>query len=170
MACTDGWLRVDRVTATPTALAALARLREQRGAVILYQSGGCCDGSLPVCLEQGDLRIGDGDVLLGSVGDCPVYIDDRQYAVWKHTQLIIDVGEGEPEGFSLPAGDHRQFVTRSRVFSPAELASLRGNRRLVPIRGRRTIIMSQPVPEPAVTILAGVGSHHQGAVYPCTRR
>jgi uncharacterized protein (DUF779 family) len=128
MAETDGQLRVDRVTATPAALAALARLREQRGALILYQSGGCCDGSLPVCLEQGDLRIGDGDVLLGSVGGCPVYIDDRQYAVWKHTQLIIDAGEGEPEGFSLPTGDGRHFVTRSRVFSPAELAALPVNR------------------------------------------
>ncbi|HTX27163.1 MAG TPA: DUF779 domain-containing protein [Streptosporangiaceae bacterium] len=124
MASTGGRPRIDRVTATPAALAALARLRERRGAVLLYQSGGCCDGSLPVCLEQGDLRIGDGDVLLGLVGGCPVYIDNRQYAVWKHTQLIIDVGEGEPEGFSLPAGDGRQFVTRSRVFSPAELASL----------------------------------------------
>jgi len=117
--------RVDRVTATPAALAALARLRRQRGAVILYQSGGCCDGSLPVCLEQGDLRIGDGDVLLGSVGGCPVYIDDRQYAAWKHTQLIIDVGEGEPEGFSMPADGGRHFMTRSRVFSAGELAALR---------------------------------------------
>jgi uncharacterized protein len=115
---------VDRVTATPSALAALAQLRKRRGAVIFYQSGGCCDGSLPVCLEQGDLRIGDGDVYLGSVGGCPVYIDDRQYAVWKHTQLIIDIGEGEPEGFSLPAGDDLHFVTRSRVFSPDELAAL----------------------------------------------
>jgi uncharacterized protein len=126
MAEAGGRPRVDRVTATPAALTALARLREQRGALILYQSGGCCDGSLPVCLEQGDLRIGDGDVLLGSVGGCPVYIDDRQYAVWQHTQLIIDVGEGEPEGFSLPAGAERHFVTRSRVFSPAELAALLG--------------------------------------------
>jgi len=121
----DGSPRVERVTATPAALAALAGLHERRGAVILYQSGGCCDGSVPVCLDQGELHIGDGDVLLGSVGGCPVYIDDRQYAVWKHTQLIIDVGEGEPEGFSLPAGADRRFVTRSRVFSAAELAALR---------------------------------------------
>jgi len=63
---------LDRVTATPAALTALARLREQRGAVILYQSGGCCDGSLPICFDQADLIIGDGDVLLGSVGECPV--------------------------------------------------------------------------------------------------
>jgi hypothetical protein len=87
---------VDRVTATPAALAALARLREQRGTVILHQSSGCC----------------------------PVYIDDRQFAVWKHTQLIIDVGAEEPEGFSLPAGDDQHFITSSRVFSPAELAAL----------------------------------------------
>jgi hypothetical protein len=120
----DGQPHVDRVTATPAALAALARLREQHGAVILYQSGGCCDGSLPICLEQGELRIGDGDVLLGLVGGCPVYIDDRQFAVWKHTQLIIDVGAGEPEGFSWPAGDDQHFITRSRVFSPAEQAVL----------------------------------------------
>jgi uncharacterized protein (DUF779 family) len=120
----DGQPQVERVTATPAALAALARLREQRGAVLLYQSGGCCDGSLPMCFERSDLRIGDGDVLLGSVGDCPIYIDDRQYAVWKHTQIIIDVGEGEPEGFSLPADDDQHFITRSRVFSPAELAAL----------------------------------------------
>ena len=66
----NGQPHVDRVTATPAALAALARLREQRGAVILFQSGGCCDGSLPICLEQGELRIGDGDVLLGLVGGC----------------------------------------------------------------------------------------------------
>ena len=85
---------------------------------------GCCDGSLPICLQQGELRIGDGDVLLGSVGGCPVYIDDRQFAVWKHTQLIIDVGPEEPEGFSLPAGNDQHFITRSRVFSPAELATL----------------------------------------------
>ncbi|MGD0608144.1 MAG: DUF779 domain-containing protein [Streptosporangiaceae bacterium] len=105
--------RFDRVTATPAALTALARLREQRGAVILYQSGGCCDGSLPICFDQEDLIIGDGDVLLGSVGDCPVYIDARQHQLWQHTQLIIDVGEGEPEGFSLPAGPGQHFVTRS---------------------------------------------------------
>jgi uncharacterized protein (DUF779 family) len=108
---------IDRVTATPAALTALARLREQRGAVILYQSGGCCDGSLPICFDQEDLIIGAGDVLLGSAGGCPVYIDARQYEGWKHTQLIVDVGEGEPEGFSWPAGPGQHFVTRSRVLT-----------------------------------------------------
>jgi len=116
----------DRVIATPDALAALATLRQQRGPLILYQSGGCCDGSLPVCLLDGDLRIGDADVLLGRVGDCPVYIDNRQYEVWKHTQLIIDVGDGEPEGFSIPAARGRQFVTRSRLLPPAEPTEKKG--------------------------------------------
>lgn len=118
-------LHIDRVTATPAALTALARLHQWRGPVVLYQSGGCCDGSLPLCFDRADLLIGDGDVLLGWVGDCPVYIDDRHYEVWQHTQLIIDVAEGEPEGFSLPAGDDEHFVTRSRLFSPGELAALR---------------------------------------------
>lgn len=104
-----------RVTATPAALTALARLREQRGPVVLYQTGGCCDGSLPICFIRGDLLIGDGDLLLGQVGDCPVYIDDRHYQVWQHAQLIIDVAEGQPEGFSLPAGQDKHFVTRSRA-------------------------------------------------------
>ena len=101
-----------RVTATPPALTALARLRERRGPVILYQSGGCCDGSLPLCCDQEDLLIGGGDVLFGWVGDCPVYVDDRHYEAWQHTQLILDVGAGEPEDFSLPAGDDEHFVTR----------------------------------------------------------
>jgi uncharacterized protein len=124
MAETGGRLRVDRVTATPAALAALARLREQRGSLILYQSGGCCDGSLPVCLEQGDVRIGDGDVLLGSVGGCPVYIDDRQYAVWKHTQLIIDAGEGP--GFWFPGSGPQSASSRcgSRCYSTASSAGI----------------------------------------------
>jgi uncharacterized protein (DUF779 family) len=120
----DSQLHVDRVTATPAALTALARLCQQRGSVILYQVSGRRDGSSPICFGQGDLLIGDGDVLLGRVGDCPVYFDGRMYEIWKHTQLIIDVAEGAPEAFSLPAGDDEHFVTRFRVFSPRELAAL----------------------------------------------
>jgi len=66
---------------------------------MLFQSGGCCDGSLPICFDAGELIVGDHDVLLGELGGCPFYIDERQYEVWKHTQLILDVGDGEPEGF-----------------------------------------------------------------------
>jgi|BarGraNGADG00312_1021997.scaffolds.fasta_scaffold17071_1 uncharacterized protein len=110
------------VVATPVALEAIARLVAARGRVMFFQSGGCCDGSLPMCFDDGEFIIGDHDVLLGEVGGCPFYIDVRQYEVWKHTQLILDVGAGEPEGFSLAAGDGKHFITRSRVCAcePAE--------------------------------------------------
>ena len=112
------------VVATPAALEAIGRLVADRGPVMFFQSGGCCDGSLPMCFEDGEFLVGAHDVLLGAVGGMPFYIDHRQYEVWKHTQLILDVGEGEPEGFSLAAGEGRHFVTRSRVCScqPEQLA------------------------------------------------
>ena len=76
---------VARVVATHAALEAVARLRDRRGPIMFYQSGGCCDGSLPMCFGDGELIIGDNDVLLGHVGDSPFYIDHRQFAVWEHT-------------------------------------------------------------------------------------
>jgi uncharacterized protein len=107
------------VVATPVALESIARLMAERGLVMFFQSGGCCDGSLPMCFGHGEFIIGDHDVLLGEVGGCPFYIDGRQYEVWKHTQLILDVGEGEPEGFSLAAAEGKHFITRSRVCAGA---------------------------------------------------
>jgi len=106
------------VTATPAALEAIAGLVAARGALMFYQSGGCCDGSLPMCFDDGEFLIGDHDVLLGTLGGAPFYIDPRQYEVWKHTQLILDVGEGAPEGFSLAAGPDTHFITRSRMCTP----------------------------------------------------
>lgn len=103
------------VVATPAALEAIARLAAQRGPVMFFQSGGCCDGSLPLCFAAGEFLVGDHDVRLGEVGGMPLYIDHRQYETWKHTQLILDVGEGDPEGFSLAAGEGKHFITRSRV-------------------------------------------------------
>jgi hypothetical protein len=105
------------VVATTAALDAIAQLVEQRGPVMFFQSGGCCDGSLPMCFEDGELVIGPHDVLLGRVGGCPFYIDGRQHEVWKHTQLVLDVGNGAPEGFSLPAGTDAHFVIRSKVLA-----------------------------------------------------
>ena len=112
------------VIATEGALAAIADLAQDQGPVMFFQSGGCCDGSLPICFADGEFVIGDHDVLLGHVGGYSFYIDHRQYEAWKHTQLILDVGVGEPEGFSLAAGEERHFITRSRVFSEEELAAL----------------------------------------------
>jgi hypothetical protein len=118
---------VARVVATPAALEAIAQLVAERGPVMFFQSGGCCDGSLPMCFADGEFVIGSHDVLLGEVGGCPFYIDARQYQVWKHTQLILDVGIGEPEGFSLAAGEDRHFIIRSKVFTAAEQAVLEGS-------------------------------------------
>jgi uncharacterized protein (DUF779 family) len=115
---------VARVVATPAALEAIAQLVREEGPVMFFQSGGCCDGSLPICFADGEFVVGDHDVRLGDVGGSPFYIDARQFQVWKHTQLILDVGTGEPEGFSLAAGEDLHFIPRSRVFTPQEQAQL----------------------------------------------
>lgn len=124
---TDEQGMVARVVATSAALEAIAQLVAARGPVMFFQSGGCCDGSLPMCFADGEFVIGSHDVLLGEVGGCPFYIDARQYQVWKHTQLILDVGIGEPEGFSLAAGEDRHFIILSKVFAATEQAMLEGN-------------------------------------------
>lgn len=82
---------------------------------MFYQSGGCCDGSLPICFKLGEFIIGENDILLGRIDDTPVYIDNRQYEVWKNSQLILDVAKGEPQGFSIGAGDNLHFVTKSKI-------------------------------------------------------
>ena len=122
----DGKGTLARVVARPAALEAIAQLAAARGPVMFFQSGGCCDGSLPLCFADGEFVIGSHDVRLGDVGGCPFYIDARQFRVWKHTQLILDVADGDPEGFSLAAGEGRHFVIRSKTFTVAEQAVLNG--------------------------------------------
>jgi hypothetical protein len=112
---------VPRVLAAPAALDAIRQVMAEHGPILFFQSGGCCDGSLPLAFTDGEFIIGSHDVRLGTVGGCPFYMDGRQFALWKHTQLILDVGAGEPEGFSLAAGVDRHFITRSRVFGEDEL-------------------------------------------------
>jgi uncharacterized protein (DUF779 family) len=102
-----------RVVATAAARQAIRRLRAVRGPLMFHQSGGCCDGSLPICLDEGELLVGDGDVLLGEIDGCAFYIDARQDAAWGKPELILDVEPGAPEGFSLAAGDDHHFVTRT---------------------------------------------------------
>lgn len=107
-----------RVVASPAAAEAIKRVKAERGPLMFFQSGGCCDGSLPMCFENGELLVGDGDVLLGSLDGCPFYIDGRQDVAWGYPQLTLDVAPGSPEGFSLAAGDGQHFVTRSSVCVP----------------------------------------------------
>lgn len=109
-----------RVIATPAAEQAIRELVAKRGELMFFQSGGCCDGSLPICFDRGELVLNDRDVLLGHVAGSPFYIDHRQFEAWKHTQLILDVRPELPEGFSLPAGHDGHFVTNSRLYCDGE--------------------------------------------------
>lgn len=114
-----------RVCATPAAVAWIARLTDRHGPLMFHQSGGCCDGSAPMCYLRGEFRVGAQDVLLGHVaGDTPVWIGARQFEYWRHTQIVIDVVPGRGAGMSLEAPEGVRFVTRSRVFSDPEAALL----------------------------------------------
>ena len=120
---------VQKVIATPAALELIQLLRERHGPLLFHQSGGCCDNSAANCFLPGEITMGAGDVLLGEIGGCPFYMSTSQYEYWKHTQLIIDVIEGHGGTFSLEGPEGKAFHTRSRVFTPAELAEISGGRR-----------------------------------------
>jgi uncharacterized protein len=119
-----------RVGISSEAAALLRRLRARHGPLMFHQSGGCCDGSAPMCYPRSEFIVGDQDVLLGvlsdepGAGETPVWISGSQYALWKHTQLLIDVVPGRGAGFSVEAPEGVRFLTRSRVFDPAEQAWL----------------------------------------------
>ncbi|MEQ8273064.1 MAG: DUF779 domain-containing protein [Deltaproteobacteria bacterium] len=112
------------MVATDAARELIARLRARHGALIFHQSGGCCDGSAPMCFPEGEFKIGERDVLLGAIEDTPVYIGGAQFERWRHTQLVLDAVPGRGAGFSLESPTGMRFLTRSRVFSEAELAAL----------------------------------------------
>ncbi len=105
----------NKVTATPAALELIEEIKADHGEIMFHQSGGCCDGSSPMCYAQGDFLVGDHDVLLGEIGGAPFYISGSQFEAWKHTNLIIDVVEGRGGMFSLDNGRERRFLTRSEV-------------------------------------------------------
>jgi len=115
---------VERVPATPAALELIAVLREQHGDLMFHQSGGCCDGSSPMCYPLGEFLVGDSDVKLGEIGGCPFYMSSAQFEYWQHTHLTIDVVPGRGGMFSLEGPTGRRFLTRSRLFSEAESAEL----------------------------------------------
>lgn len=115
---------VPRVLCTDAAAALIASLHDRHGPLVFHQSGGCCDGSAPMCFAEGEFRIGERDVLLGRIAGCPVYIGGQQFEYWAHTQLIIDVVPGRGASFSLEAPEGVRFLTRSRVFTDEEAALL----------------------------------------------
>jgi len=116
-----------RVTATPAALALIAELRAEYGPILFHQSGGCCDGSSPMCYPAGEFHIGESDILLGELDGVPVYIGAAQGEAWAHTQLILDVVPGRGGMFSLDNGREVRFLTRGRVLTQVSPAPERSD-------------------------------------------
>jgi uncharacterized protein (DUF779 family) len=115
---------VPRVLLTGKSAELIARLKAQHGPLMFHQSGGCCDGSTPMCFSAGEFRVGAQDVLMGEIAGCEFYIGAAQFEYWQHTQLIIDVVPGRGAGFTLEAPEGVRFLTRSRVFTDSEVAEL----------------------------------------------
>ena len=115
----------EQVLCTPAAAALVDKLSVRHGELMFHQSGGCCDGSSPMCYGRGELLVGDGDVLLGTPAGTPFYMSRSQYDYWKHTQLTLDVVPGRGGMFSLEGPEGVRFHIRSRVFSDDEIAALR---------------------------------------------
>jgi len=115
---------VPRVIATPAALKLIDELRTEHGTLLFHQSGGCCDGSSPMCYPKSDFIVGDRDVHMGDIGGAPFFMSPSQFDYWKHTQLIIDVVPGRGGMFSLENGRDQRFLTRSRLFSDGETERL----------------------------------------------
>lgn len=114
-----------RVSATPAALELIARLQAEHGELMFHQTGGCCEGSAPLCLKEGEIFIGSADVRLGEIGGVPFYMSRSQFAYWEHTHLIVDaVPGGGSNAFSLDGPTGWAFLTRSRLYSAEEWAVL----------------------------------------------
>ena len=115
---------VARLDVTDAAAAVIDQLRAQHGELMFHQSGGCCDGSSPMCFAKGDFRIGASDVWLGQIHGCDFYMSSDQFDYWKHTHLTIDVTPGRGASFSLEIPMGVRFMIRSRLFTEVEYASL----------------------------------------------
>ena len=116
--------KIPRVKITEEAAAVVDRLRAKHGELMFHQSGGCCDGSSPMCFPKGEFRVGAADVWLGEVAGCDFYMAKDQFEFWQHTELTIDVVEGRGASFSLEIPLGVRFVTKSRVFSYEESQNL----------------------------------------------
>jgi uncharacterized protein (DUF779 family) len=117
-------MSVARVISTPESVELINRLRSLHGPLMFHQSGGCCDGSQPMCFQEGEFKIGSSDVCLGDVEGCKFYMSADQYEYWKHTQLILSVTPGRGSSFSLEIPLGVRFYIQSRVFTDDELAQV----------------------------------------------
>ncbi|MEY3198321.1 MAG: hypothetical protein RJA13_279 [Bacteroidota bacterium] len=115
---------VKRVTISEEASAVVKELKSKFGSLMFHQSGGCCDGSQPMCFEKGDFKVGNSDVCLGTIEDCEFWMSKDQFEYWQYTQLHIHISKGRGSSFSLEIPMGLRFLTQSRMFTDAELKEL----------------------------------------------
>lgn len=115
---------VKRVTISEEARAVVKELKSKFGNLMFHQSGGCCDGSQPMCFEKGDFKVGNSDVCLGTIEDCEFWMSKDQFEYWQYTQLNIHISKGRGSSFSLEIPMGLRFLTQSRMFTDAELKEL----------------------------------------------
>lgn len=116
--------KVKRLLASPAALELIHALKEKHGELIFHQSGGCCDGSSPICFEKNDFKTGESDVGVGYIDDCPFYMSKDQFEYWQYTELTLDVVKGRGSSFSIEIPTGYRFITRSRLFGKEEFKDL----------------------------------------------
>ena len=114
----------ERVLVSPAAEKLIVQLKEKFGPLMFHQSGGCCDGSQPMCFEKGEFKLGGSDIKIGTIADCEFFMSKDQFEYWKHTQLTIDVTPGRGSSFSLEIPMGLRFIVHSRLYTEAELLDL----------------------------------------------
>ena len=119
--------KMKRVISTEKTEKLISELVNDHGPLVFHQSGGCCDGSAPMCFPRSEFKVGSRDVFLGEIGQQPFFIAEDQYSYWEHTQLIIDVVKGRGGMFSVEGPTGNRFLTRSRVFTEDEYSEHKSN-------------------------------------------
>ena len=115
---------IPRVLVSPAAEKIIAQLKATHGDLMFHQSGGCCDGSQPMCFEKGEFKVGGSDIQLGVIAGCDFFMSKDQFEYWKHTQLLIDITPGRGSSFSLEIPLGLRFIVHSRLFSAQEMENL----------------------------------------------
>lgn len=115
---------IKRVLLTPEAFEVIQELKEKYGELMFHQSGGCCDGSSPMCFEKGEFKVGSSDVCLGTIANCAFWMSKDQFEYWKHTELTVDMARGRGASFSLEIPLGLRFIIRSRIFTDEEMDQL----------------------------------------------
>lgn len=113
-----------RIDITPAAVEVIDQLKNRYGELMFHQSGGCCDGSQPMCFEKGDFKIGDSDVCLGEIAGCEFWMSKDQFEYWKFTHLTLDITPGRGASFSLEIPLGLRFIIQSRLFTDEEAGNL----------------------------------------------